>query len=681
MPQILTKSDMRGFITQKISWNDTTKFPHHVFWWESPDGSRMLTYLPEGTYGETVDAVRMAAQVQDMKERHGLNSNLVIFGIGDHGGGIPRNYTKRAYGLKASPIYANINFVSGEQLYDSLEEEIKQPGANIPVWDSELYLQYHRGTYTTQSKTKNNNRRGEIELMNAERFSSIAEIETRSEYPFNKIEEAWKMHLFNQFHDVLPGSSIPAVYKDADADYAWLRAEARQARDDSIKSIAQQAFTLGDGEPLVLFNGLSWTRDGLVELDLAPGISEVTIMNDANEVTPVQIIDKPGGGKSAVFVARSMPALGYSVYYMIPGRHSDAYSRMLAADGNTIENEFYRVDVDPKTGWVSAIYDKKNKRDIIEKGKTAFELQAYRELPSSDSWDPRFPEKKEIIPMPAPESVRIVENGPVRVTIEVARDFGEASGFKQYYSLLEGVPVIYGRLDAGWHESNVFLKSAFNLNLDADDVTYEIPYATIKRTAKPKTPAEKAQWEVSGHRFADYTDNSGDYGVTLLSYSKYGYDALDNVLRMTMLRCPNAPDPGADRGDHSIPYALYPHTGSWQDADTQLKAREYNDPIQVVKAEPHAGTLGKRHSFFSALPSSIVISTIKKSEDGKGYIIRLVETVGEDTDVKVRMPDIPKKIYETNLVERVIKEFDTPVEEYIIVPIGHYEIKTLKVVF
>lgn len=679
MPQILVKSDMRGFVTQKISWNDTTRFPYNLFWWESPDGSKILVYFPQGSYGENVNGLHMANQLASMKRKHGVNQNLVIYGVGDHGGGIPRDYIQRAYALRTNPLYPNIEFMNFDQVFDRVEAEAKTK--DFPTWKTELYLEYHRGTYTTQADTKNNNRRSEHCLMNAEKFSTLAETSAGVAYPFSKIEEAWKILLFNQFHDILPGSSITPVYIDADKDYKWIAGECKTTLDGAFAGLDRDADTTGGGTPYMLFNGLSWARDDVVEIEVDDGVTQAAVYDDAGREIPAQVT-KLGEGTNVIFVARGVPALGYAVYHVDTTKKSSAKGGLLKVDNGTMENDFYKVVVDPKTGWISSIFDKKNNREILANGGAAFELQAQHEDgTAADAWDPRFPADGGHIVMPLAEKVAIVENGPVRVTIAAERSFETASGFRSYYSLVDGSPIIHGRLDARWKDPNIFLKSAFTFNLDADYVTYEIPYANIQRVTKPDEPAEKAQWEVSGHRWADYTDNKGDYGVTLLSFSKYGYDARNNVLRMTMLRSPMRPDAFADRGNHSIPYALYPHAGGWAVADSPLRGMEYNDPVFAVKVDAHAGAKGKRFSYASAASDNVAISTIKKAEDGNGYVIRLVETEGRDGTVTIKLPAIPKLVEETNLVERKLGDIAAPGKAELTVPIGHYEIKSIRVVF
>ena len=680
MPQILAKSDMRGFVTQKISWNDTTHFPYNLFWWESPDGTRILVYFPQGSYGERVEGMTMATQLANMKHKHGVDSNLVIFGIGDHGGGIPRDYVKRAYALRTNPLFPNIEFLNFEQVFDRMLEKSKT--IDFPVWDTELYLEYHRGTYTSQANTKNNNRRNEHCLMNAEKFNTAAEALAGSEYPFDKIEEAWKILLFNQFHDILPGSSITPVYKDADADYAWIANECEGALNTGLEALAKQADTTGDGAPYVLFNSLSWARDDVVEIPV--DADQAAVFDADGAEVPAQVVSRADGTKTVLFVAREVPATGYAVYHVKPGVASGAAAGELKITDTTIENEFLKIEIDPKTGWVSSITDKKNGRDVVAPGQGgAFQLQAHQEDgEKADAWDPRpKPSDDNLMPMPDAEKVSVTERGPVRAMITSERKFGEKSNFRQHVWLVAGVPIVFARLDTDWYDSNIFLKSAFPMNFNSDYVTYEIPYTTIQRSTKRDTLAESAQWEVSGHRWVDYPDQAGDYGATLLSWSKYGYDALGNVLRMSMLRSPVRPDPEADKHPHSIPYALYPHAGDWTAADSALRGREYNTPVIVLQADAHSGPMGRAKSLFSVNQDNVVIVTMKKADDGEGYIIRLVETEGRDGEATINLPAAPRKVEETNLVERKLNDITAPAGPRITVPVGHYEIKSLRVVF
>ncbi|MEW5946656.1 MAG: hypothetical protein AB1742_10705 [bacterium] len=314
LPQIMRKSGMIGFLTQKINWNDTTRFPYHVFWWEGPDGSKILTYFPVGGYGESVDAPRMIEQLKQIKQKHDLNENFVIFGVGDHGGGVTRGHLNRASALKNNDIYPEIIFTSAEDYFKHLHELAKEK--NFPTYNDELYLEFHRGTYTTQAKTKRNNRLGEVTLMNAEKFASIASLAAGEKYPAPAIFDGWYVLMLNHMHDILPGSGINKVYQDADRDYAGLLKTERGVIENALDAIAGLIDTSGDGVPIVIFNPLGWRRDGIVEIT-ADGLAEKpAVLDPAGVEIPSQTINR-GNGRRLLFIARRVPPLGYSVYRIV----------------------------------------------------------------------------------------------------------------------------------------------------------------------------------------------------------------------------------------------------------------------------------------------------------------------------------------------------------------------------
>jgi len=261
---------------------------------------------------------------------------------------------------------------------------------HFPTWNTELYLEYHRGTYTSQARTKNNNRRNEIKMMNSERFSTIASLAAGQKYPFDDIEATWKILLFNQFHDILPGSSINAVYKDVDKDHAWIAGQANTFIGNAQKAISKNVDTSGNGTPLVLFNGLSWSRDDVVETPLSAGVTEASVYDNVGKEIPAQVITKDDGSKAVIFLAKNIPAMGFAVYSLFERKRSFTTAPEPTVSADKMENEFFTVKVDPTTGWVSSIYDKRNKREIVENGKAAFQLMAYKEASSADAWDPRF---------------------------------------------------------------------------------------------------------------------------------------------------------------------------------------------------------------------------------------------------------------------------------------------------
>ncbi|MEW5946655.1 MAG: glycoside hydrolase family 38 C-terminal domain-containing protein [bacterium] len=344
---------------------------------------------------------------------------------------------------------------------------------------------------------------------------------------------------------------------------------------------------------------------------------------------------------------------------------------------STLENASFRVTLDPKSGDVVSFYDKRHKRELFEPGKAGNRIQLFDDRPTAhDAWNIAIGDEKYLDRVGDAE---IVESGPVRVTLKVSKQFN-ISKFNHYLSLYENYPQFEGRIDVDWQERRVIAKLAFPLNLSSESAWFEIPYAAIERRSVPRTLAEQAKWEVSAQKWVDYTDASGAFGVSLLNNSKYGYDVKRNVLRMTLLRSPVSPDPVADRGAHSIPYALYPHPGDWRDADTPRRGFEFNYPLIPWLAHPHPGRLPKEKSFFAAEPSNVILTVVKKAEDSSRLVLRVFEAAGRDTTATITLPATPKSVVETNLLEEKIADvgFQGP---KITVPVSHFEIKSFKVAF
>ena len=670
LPQILAKSGMIGFLTQKINWNDTTKFPHHIFWWEGPDGTRMLTYFPVGGYGESVDAPRMIQQLKEIKKMHGLDENLVIFGIGDHGGGVTRTHLNRAFALKENGVYPEIKFTTAEDYFQRLLELSKTH--DFPVYKDELYLQYHRGTYTSQANTKRNNRWGEILQETGEKFAGIA-TDYGYEYPYDRIFEGWYWILLNHMHDILPGSGIRKVYEDADRDYAKQQEILNGVLDESLAVIEQQIDTSkGGGTPLVIYNPLTWARDGVVEIPAADLPEAVVIMASNGSPVPTQLNQ---AGDKLVFVAPNVPALGYEVYRVLPVVPEADFADLTAQD-NSIENEYFKVGYDPASGRITSLVDKESGREFLD-GNGGNVLQLFNDNPDKyDAWNIKIGDQ---IYLDRAGDVEVVESGPVRVTIAHQKRAG-ISTFRHYVTLYRHVPLVVGRIHADWQERNVIAKLAFNLKLNSDTAWFEIPYAAIERAAVPRTREDQAKWEVSGQKWVNYSDADAGFGFTLLNDSKYGFDVKDNVLRMTLLRSPVSPDPIADRGEHDIRYAFYPHAGDWRDAAAPRRGHEFNTPLIARTAQAHEGKLPPRHSFFSCGPDNVILEVVKRAEDKDGVVLRMYEATGRDSEATITLPADVESVVETNLLEEKIADVSAS-GNTITVPVGHYEIKTLRVRF
>lgn len=681
LPQILVKSGMKGFLTQKLGSNEVTRFPYKIFWWQGADGSRIMTYFPPSGYAGSVNGAEMAAQLADVKAAHGVNDYMVIYGVGDHGGGLTRGHLDRAFDLKNDPAYPKIVFSSAENYFNHLLDESKT--IEFPVWNDELYLEHHRGAYTSQSNNKKNNRAAEIALETAEKFSVIAAVDFGLPYPADRIfMPGWYYTMLFHMHDILPGSGIRKVYEDSDRDYAKVFMETNGIVNEALEKIAANVNTEGPGEPLLIFNPLSWTRDAVIETPLggltekAQVFSEKSEKDDKGNPVLCQLTDKDGK-PHLLFVARGLPALGYAVYRVFPSGGADSKKAPPASDlsfkDGSIENSFLRITYDPATGNLTSLFDKKLNREFFTAGKNSNELQAFAD--TQNAWEILA---NQPIPVETAGAPRVIERGPVRVTVRIDRKIG-TSPFAQFISLYENYPLAAGRADIDMKDHHTTVKLAFNLNLLGEDAWFEIPYAAISRKTMPKTQAEKAKFEVSGHKWIDYTNQDGALGLSLLNNSKYGFDVKENVMRMTLLRTPTYPDPMADIGAHSIEYALYTHPGDWRAADTSRRAYEFNYRPSVVSPGKHGGALPSAKSWFASGPDNVALTAVKMGEDD-GVVIRFVETEGRTTRAEIELPWKPAKITETNLIEDEI----APSAQWslngnrIAVPLGPYEIKTLK---
>ncbi|HOX28958.1 MAG TPA: glycoside hydrolase family 38 C-terminal domain-containing protein, partial [bacterium] len=489
-----------------------------------------------------------------------------------------------------------------------------------------------------------------------------------------RLDEAWKTTLLNQFHDILPGSSINKVYKDSDIDYAKTFGYTDEATSGALKAISKKVKTKGPGKALLLFNPLAWTRDDIVEVPVDN--PAVTVLDPAGKTVPSQIVKEKDGAK-LLFVAKAVPAMGYALYRIVPGAPKASFSGGPKASGATIENEFIKVSVDPKTGNISSMFDKKTKKEFFGPGKQGDMLQCYRDRhPNYDAWNIQLHEE---IPTTLDSAPELVENGPVRATLKWTKKVGNST-FVHYLSVVRGVPMALGKLDVDWKEAHVMAKLAFDLNLKSDDAWYEIPYAAIKRAAVAKNDADRGKWEVSAQKWVDYPDDSGKFGFSLLNNSKYGYDTKGTVMRMSLLRSPKDPDPEADMKEHVIEYAMYPHSGDWRAAATPRKGFEFNTHVIPVFEAVHDGPLPASKSFFASQPSNVILASVKVAEDSKALILRVYEAAGKDSSAVITLPAKPKAVQETNLMEEQPVKVKAAGNE-IKTPIGHYEIKTFKVDF
>ncbi len=659
MPMFYQNAGIDAFITQKIGWNATNVFPYRLFWWESPDGSRVLSYFPFDYVNTIDDPYQLVDWSRQFEANTGMTKMMILFGVGDHGGGPSLEMIDRIERLKTIDIYPTIEYGNTGTYLSWIRQ---QDLANLPVWKDELYLEYHQGTYTTQSAMKSNNRRSEVLLTNAEKFSTLATLYGKP-YRGADLEEAWRGVLFNQFHDLLPGSGIREIYIDAAERYAASMSIGTSELRASLEQIAGAVKAPSvKGTPVVVFNALAWKRSDLVTLDLPEGSSppQYSVADDRGTAVPSQIVSDGPRRHKLLFVADDVPPIGYKVYELRtgPAAAADA-AAAAAAPGSVIESPLFRAEVDPASGWLKSLVDKRRGRELLTGAGN--ELQFLQDTPSAwDAWNIGLTGVQYPTTL---RKVEIVERGPVRSVIRMTRDYLKPGTKKDFPT--EDFPstfitqdvILYQNLDRidfttniDWWEEKTMAKVAFPLAVTDTAATYEIPFGSIRRSTGWRNSWDSAKVEVPAQRWADLSQD--DYGVSLLNRSKYGYDIKGNVAQLSLLRSPKWPDPTADRGKHSIDYALYPHEGRVGSSMTVHRGYEYNNPlIPVMAAKGSARTLPASHSFVALSPGSLILTTVKKAEDEDAWIIQWYDAEGKDADGELTLPKAPSKVVLSDALE------------------------------
>jgi len=656
MPAFYMSAGIDAFVTQKIGWNETDVFPYRVFWWESPDGSRILSYFPFDYVNTVDDPYRLVDWLRQFEANTGFTNMMILFGVGDHGGGPSDEMIDRIEHLKTLDIYPSIEYGTTGKYLDWLK---KQNLSAIPVWKNELYLEYHQGTFTTQAKMKELCRSNEMLLTEAEKFSAISTM-FGGKYNNADLEEAWRNVLFNQFHDILPGSGIREVYIDAPERYKAAEKTGIYELTKSISNIARFVNTsaVKKGKPVFVFNPLAWERSDIVTLRLPEGEnSEYAILDINGKKMPSQIVRKGKYEREIIFFADKVPSLGYKIFALSQQENPSGNGSLKISDSG-LENEFFSISIDPERGWIKSIIDKRNGKEILN--GPGNELQLLEDQPSAwDAWNIGLTGLKYPINL---RKIEVAETGPVRASLRIVYDYLKPgvkkdlptpdypnSFFTQYLTLYIGVDRIDFRTEADWWEDKTMLKVAFPVTIGDTAATYEIPYGSIERSTQMRNSWDSAQVEVPAQRWADLS--RGGYGISLLNKHKYGYDIKGSVMRLSLLRSPKWPDPTADRGKHSIEYSLYPHSGTWREANTVRRGYEFNYPFTALAGDKHKGKLPGSLSFIKLEPSGLVLTVVKKSEDSDAWILQWYDSKGVDAEGVLTLPQTPKRVVSSNFLE------------------------------
>src|SRR5580698_10470693 len=695
LPQIYKKSGMDYFVTQKLLWaHEFTTFPYKLFWWEAPDGSRLLTYFPHD-YAGGIDGESMARDLSIwVPSMYGPKLTdtpemMHLYGVGDHGGGPTRTMLDNATRLMSPDVvYPKFEFGTAKGFFENLETKL--PGMDVPTWKDELYFQYHRGVFTTQAETKRRIRRSEELLLDAEMYSSVASLYGRS-YPQQEFELAWKNLLFDHFHDIMPGSGIAVNYLEAKRNLEDVGRAGREVMDGALKEVSAHINTQGEGVPVVVFNSLSWPRTEVIEIEAQlPGpAQDVEVFDSAGKLVESQLLAiEPDTHRVDLLVLSHTPAVGYATYFVrAAAKRAPRHSTIKASPG-ALENEFIRVKIDPQTGCMTSLFDKRSQTEALAPSETDSGgpkdfvcgnlLQAFNDKPKRwDAWNIDADFEKQHWDLDKADQVELIENGPLRAVIRVKNHF-QNSTFERNITLYAGMPRVDVKMHADWHEKHVLLKVAFPVSAHNEKATFEIPYGSVERPTTRRTPAEQAEFEVPAQRWADISDAT--HGFSLLNDCKYGYDAKGNVLRLSLLRSPEWPDPHADEGPHDFTYSLYPHGGTWREAQTIRRGYELNDKLISLQTEKHRGSLAAEHSFVQIGPDNVVLTAFKRAEDDNSLILRFYEWAGKESDVTLQLPRGAQSAEETDHMERPIGSLSTHAGT-VTVQTKPYEIKTIKVRF
>jgi alpha-mannosidase len=535
-------------------------------------------------------------------------------------------------------------------------------------------------------------------MLDAEKYASVASL-FGPPYAQDQFTLAWKNLLFDHFHDVMPGSGIAVNYLDAKRNLEDVARSANELTHGALDEILAHINTQGDGVAVVVFNSLSWPRTEVIETEVQlpnHGIS-VEVADAAGHRIESQLLSLDAAtNRARILVLADVPPLGYKTYFVRTEKNvsnvveipASLLARRVIASGDAMENGSVRINADPQTGCITGLLDLRTRTEALAPAETDTGgpktyacgnlLQAFYDKPQKwDAWNIDADFEKQHWDLEKADEVKLVEGGPLRAVIRVKKHF-QNSTFVQDITMYAGVPRVDVKMQVDWHEKHVLLKVAFPLSVHSDKATFEIPYGSIERPTTRNTPAEQAKFEVPAQRWADLSDTK--HGFSLLNDSKYGYDVKGNVLRLSLLRSPEWPDPHADEGHHEFTYSLYPHAGTWRDAQTVRRGYELNYKLLAIQSQNHDGTLPAEYSFVKIESDNVVLTAVKKSEDDDSLILRFYEWAGKEVDVKLQLPGGVRSASETDLMERPIADLAVH-DDVVTVHTKPYEIKTIKVRF
>ncbi|MCR6670654.1 glycoside hydrolase family 38 C-terminal domain-containing protein [Devosia ginsengisoli] len=659
LPQVMDKSGLKYFVTSKLSWNDTDRFPYDSFHWRGIDGTVtkaqlitaqrleseqiFTTYNGDLSVSETMGAWKR----YEPKAVH--NEVVMSYGYGDGGGGPTRGMIERGIRMERGiPGAPRVKLEGIVPFLDRLGKAMDAPGNRFPTWNGELYLQYHRGTLTSVAKNKANNRKAERLLRELEFLGAMALIEAGAAYPSDTLAEFWELVLINQFHDILPGTSIPEVYVDSDNEYGQIFSTL--GSQNGPWHAAAQAFAKPGSDQLRLFNFTGQTRSGLVTIGTEAELDGASL-SVPDGTYPLQKIFAADGSSSFAAPVSDISPLGWTGGQVISGGASNS-SSSLSVSATHLENELLKVTFD-KAGEITSVFDKTRNRETLAAGEKANRLIAYEDKPMEwDAWDIDRYFEEQFWPLADGNSlISVVETGPHRAALRVERRY-QASKIVQVISLASGARQVEFDTFIDWRERQTVLKAQFPFDLNTSEIRSEIQFGHVRRPTHRNTSWDKARFEASMHRWVDLSES--DFGVALLNDCKYAYDCLEQSVRLTLVRGSTFPSPDADLGEHRLRYALFVHDGVADLADVHRAAERFNNPVAVIGSRKHASapaTELPRFSFASVDQSNVTLETVKKAEKSDAVVLRIFEHANIRAEATITFGIPVKAVRMVNLME------------------------------
>lgn len=671
LPQILKKSGINTFMTTKISWNQYNRMPHDTFNWRGIDGSEVLTHFittPEpwsqpGSWFYTYNGRLTPKSVKGVWDAYtdkNITSDLLVsYGFGDGGGGVNREMLEYRRRLDKMPGLPNVKTGKAADYFKCLREKVENTNEYVHTWDGELYLEYHRGTYTSQAYTKMMNRRLELLYRETEWLGTMNSLNIGDwdSYPQTDLTKGWKTILRHQFHDIIPGSSITEVYEDTKVEYKEAEKLALDAQENFKNSLIKE-----DENTWTVINNANWNRCETVEI-------ETELEGNFYDNKGNKLESQRKNGKYTVKVnnveGTGFETIKLKVEDIQEGNKSFEYSE------NKIDTPYYKLKWN-EFGQLISIFDKENNREVLAKGQRGNVLQMFEDKPMAhEAWDIDIYYQEKMREVTDLQNIELIEVGNLKAVVRF--------NYKYMNTTISQDMVTYAndrRIDfitnVDWREQKQLLKVAFPVDIRSTMATYDVQFGNVKRPTHWNTSWEMAKFETVAQQWVDLSQR--DYGVSLLNDSKYGHDIKDNVIRLTLLKSATHPDPVQDQGEQNFTYSLLPHAGDFIEADTVKAAYQLNQPLRAIEGEIKGNIPTKMFDFNNAY---VLVDAIKKAEDENMVVVRFHEYAGSRQEVKINSDYNIIGWMETNLMEKPIEELRN--EKDINLIVNPYEIKTIMI--